>query len=93
MYEDALRAFERKFGQPQAVVTAYLEKLSSYPILKMHNSENIINYSITNSSLVGVIKSLRYDADLSSASLLNQAVSKLPQKLKEAWSLFTVKKD
>ena len=74
MYKDALKTLERKFGQPQAVVSAHLEKLSSFPPLKMHNSDNIINYSATISSLVGVFKSLSYDADLKSASLLNTAV-------------------
>ena len=92
MYKDALRTLERKFGQPQAVVSAHLDKLSSFPPLKMHNNDNIINYSAAISSLVGVFKSLSYDADLKSASLLNQAVQKLPPNMKGSWSLFTVKK-
>ena len=58
----------------------------------MHKSDNIINYSAAISSLVGVFKSLSYDNDLKSASLLNQAVQKLPPNMKESWSLFTVKK-
>ena len=58
MYKDALRTLERKFGQPQAVVSAHLDKLSNFPPLKMHNSDNIINYSAAISSLVGVFKSL-----------------------------------
>ena len=45
MYKDALRTLERKFGQPQAVVSAHLDKLSNFPPRKMHNSDNIINYS------------------------------------------------
>ena len=92
MYKDALSTLERKFGQPQAVVSAHLNNLSSFPPLEMHKSENIINYSATISSLVGVFKSLSYDSDLKSASLLNTAVQKLPPNLKESWSLFTVKK-
>ena len=92
MYKDALKTLERKFGQPQAVVSSHLDKLSSFPPLKMHNSDNIINYSATISSLVGVFKSLSYYSDLKSASLLNTAVQKLPPNLKESWSLFTVKK-
>ena len=92
MYKDALKTLERKFGQPQAVVSAHLDKLSSFPPIKMHNSDNIINYSATISSLVGVFKSLSYDSDLKSASLLNTAVQKLPPNLRESWSLFTVKK-
>ena len=92
VYKDALRTLERKFVQPRAVVSAHLDKLSNFPPLKMHNSDNIINYSAAISSLVGVFKSLSYDADLKSASLLNQAVQKLPPNMKESWSLFTVKK-
>ena len=92
MYKDALRTLERKFGQPQAVVSAHLVKLSSFPPLRMHNSDNIINYSGCISSLVGVFKSLSYDSDLKSAALLNTAVQKLPPNMKESWSLLTVKK-
>ena len=91
-YKDALKNLERKFGQPQAVASAHLDKLSNFPPLKTHNSDNSINYSAAISSLVGVFKSLSYDADLKSASLLNQAVQKLPPNMKELWSLFTVKK-
>ena len=59
----------------------------------MHNSDNIINYSAAISTLVGVFKSLSYDADLKSASLLNQVVQqKLSTNKKDSWSLFTVKK-
>ena len=92
MYKDALKTLERKFGQPQAVVSAHLDKLNSFPPLKMHNSDNIINYSGCISSLVGVFKSLSYDSDLKSAALLNTAVQKLPPNMKESWSLFTIKK-
>ena len=56
--DDALKTLERKFGQTQAVVSAHVAKRSSFPPLKMHNSDNIINYSATISSLVEVFKSL-----------------------------------
>ena len=56
MYKDAPRTIERKFGQPQAVISANLDKRSSFPAQKMHNSDNIINYSEKFSSLVGVFQ-------------------------------------
>ena len=31
MYKDAFKTLERKFGQPQALVSAHLDKLSSFP--------------------------------------------------------------
>ena len=64
MYRDALKTLERKFGQPQAVVTAYLDKLASFPPVKMHNSESIIRYSAIICSLVGDFRSLNYVQDL-----------------------------
>ena len=93
MYQDALKTLERKFGQPQAVVSAHLDKLNSFPPLKMHNSENVIAFSATISAMVGVFRSLKYEHDLSSAALLGQAVQKLPPNMREAWSMHTVKKD
>ena len=92
MYKDALKTLERKFGQPQAVVTAYLDKLANVPPVKVHNSESIISYSATVSSLVGVFRSLNYNQDLSSASLLGQAMQKLPLNMKEARSMHTVRR-
>ena len=91
MYKDALKTLERKFGQPQSVVSAYLDKLANYPLVKMHNTDSIISYSATVSSLVGVSRSLNYLQDLSSASLPGQAVQKFRSNLKDAWSMNTVK--
>ena len=91
MDNDALRTLERKFSQPQAVISAHLDNLSNFPPLRMHNSDNIINYSAAIFSLVGVFRSLSYDAYLKSASLINQVVQKLPPNMKESWSIFTVK--
>ena len=93
MYRDALKMLERKFGQSQAVATAHLDKLASYPSIKMHSSDQIINFFITVSSFVGVFRSLSYDADLQILSLLYQAVQKLQSNLKESRSLHTVKRD
>ena len=92
MYKDVLSTLERKFGQPEAVVSEQLDKLNNFPPLKMHNSDNIINCYAAISGLVGVFKSVSFDTDLKSASILNQAVQNLPPNMKESWSFFTVKK-
>ena len=93
MYTEALKTLEKKFSQSQAVVGAYLDKLATYPAVKMLSSESIISYASTISSLVNVFQSLSYESDLCSASLLNQAVSKLPPNMREGWSLHTVKQN
>ena len=73
-------------------VTAYLDKLASVPAVEMHNSESIMSYYVTFNSLVGVLRSPNYNQDLSSASLLSEAVQKLPPNIKEVWSMHTVKR-
>ena len=91
MYKDALVTLQWKFGQPHAIVGAHLDKLNTFPSFKMHNSENVISFSTAISGLVSVFKSLSFNDDLKSVNLLNQAVSKLPPNLKEAWSMHTVR--
>ena len=69
MYKDALKNLERKFGQPQNVITAHLDKFFSFPQIRMLNSENIISFLMTISSLVAVFRFLDYEEDLKSIPL------------------------
>ena len=91
MYKDALATLQRQFGQTHAIVGAHLDKLNTFPPLKMHNSEKVISFSSAISGLVAVFKSLSFNDDLKSVNLLNQAVRKLPPNLKEAWSMYIVR--
>ena len=93
MYQDAQRTLERTFGEPHAVVSAHLDKLSQFPALKMHNSDNIISYSAAFSALVGVFRGLHYVQNLKIANPLGQAKQKLPPNFKEAWAMHTVKRN
>ena len=72
-------------------MAAHFDKLSNFPPLKMHNSENVIGFSSTISGLVAVFKSLSFDDDLKIVNLLNQAVSRLSPNLKKAWSIQIVR--
>ena len=85
VYRDALKTLDQKFRQPQAVVTAHIDQLANYLSNKIHSSNQIIICFPTKvSSLVGVFRSLSYDADFRSSSLLNHAVKKMPPNLKES---------
>ena len=57
----------------------------------MLNGENIISYSATVLALVSVFRWLHYVQDLAIATLLGQAVQKLPPNVKDAWAMPTVK--
>ena len=66
--------------------------MECFPPLKRHSSGNIIGFSSTVSGLVAIFKSLSLNDDLKIVNLLNQAVSKLPSNLEEAWSNKTVRR-
>ena len=63
MYENALLTPEWTCGQPHAMVSFHLDKLSHFRKLKMHNSENIISYPTNILTLFGVFRSLYYFQD------------------------------
>ena len=91
--KDALTFLVRKLDEPQDVVSAYLDILANLPPEKIHNSESIISYAASMCSLVCVFWFLNYVRDLSSASMLSQAVQRLPPNLNEGWSMHTVKRN
>ena len=67
-----------------------LDKLSHFHALKMHNSENIISFFQHFRHYLGVFRSLHHIQVLTSATLLGQAVQKLPPDMKEARVMHTV---
>ena len=72
-YKGSLKTIERKFGQPQNVITAQLDHFSSFAQLRLCNSKNIISFLLIVPSLVVVFESLEFEEDLKSISLLNQS--------------------
>ena len=84
MHKDALKTIERKFGQSQAVVNSYLDKLSNFPPLKMSYSESMVSYSATTSVLVRVLRSVHYHQDFSSASILGPSDTEAATKFERS---------
>ena len=90
-YAQAWKLFGRKFGQPYLIVDTQLNTLHKQQPILMHNSTAIINYWITISNLVKVLKQYNYGGDLHSSSTLQVLFEKLPQKLKEKTFIFVDK--
>ena len=67
-----------EFRQPQAVLSAYMYKLSKLPPVKRQISERFISFSATISALGGVFWALHHHPYFPSASLLGQATQKIP---------------
>ena len=85
MYKLAWSALQRKFGQPHTIVGSQLAKVQKTPVIRIHDHQGIVDYATTIAQFVNILSSLRYTADLQSASNLQLAVSKLPPDLKTKW--------
>ncbi len=86
MYRRACTTLERKFGQPHLIVSAQLSKLQKHPVVRLHDSAGIIEYSTLVAILVNVFIDLGYRYDLQSSSNIQVAVSKLPPDLRMRWN-------
>ena len=84
-FAEAWAILERKFGRPHVIISAQLDKIQSYPPVKMHSSSAIIDYSVAVTNLVSVFTQLDYTSDLQSASNMQLLISKLPPNLREKW--------
>ena len=87
-YAHAWELLGRKFGRPYLIVDAQLNILRKQQPIQKHDSTAIINYSITISNLVSVLKQYNYEGDLRSSSTLQVANEKLPPNLTEKWLFF-----
>ena len=83
-YAQALELLGRSLG----IVDAQLNILRKQQPIRRQDSAAIINYSITISNLVNVLKQYIYEGDLRSSSTLQVAIEKLPPNLKEKWFFF-----
>ena len=93
-YAQAWELLGRKFGRTYLIIDAQLNTLRKQQPIRMHDSTAIINYSITISNLVNVLKQYNYEGDLHSSSTLQVAIEKLPPNFKKSgsFSLTSVKK-
>ena len=83
-FAQAFASLQKRFGAPQIVVGAQIEKVSKYPQVKMHNSASIIEFAQVVNSFVSVLAAENFFSDLQSSSNLSLVVSKLPINLRES---------
>ena len=85
MYHVAWPTLEHDFGRPELVVNAQLRKIHAYSFIKPYDSLVIVKYFQLVSECVNVLTQFGYEMDIDSESVLNSAVRKLPNDLKNKW--------
>ena len=88
LYHTAWDTLVRNFGRPQTVVNAQMKLIHTYPFIKSHDSAAIIKYAQLITTCVSVLNQYGFTGDLSSESVLNSAVRKLPPEPKTKWLFF-----
>ena len=81
-YRIAWDNLSTEFGRWEVVVNSLLKRFHSYPFIKSHDAAGMIKCSLIVSSCVIVLSQYCYESDLTSESVLNNAVRKLPNELK-----------
>ena len=88
LYYTAWDTLVRNFGRPQTKVNAQMKLIHTYPFINSHDSAAIIKYSQLIKTCVSVLNQYGFTGDLSSESVLNSAVQKLPPELKTKWLFY-----
>ena len=88
LYHTAWDKLVRNFGRSQTVVNAQMKLIHTYPFIKSHDSAAIIKYAQLITTCVSVLNQYGFTGDLSSESVLNSAVRKLPPELKTKWLFY-----
>ena len=81
----AWQTMEHDFGRPELVVNAQSRKIHAYSFIKPHNSLEIVKFSQVVSGCVNVLTQFGYEMAIGSESVMNSAVRKLPNDLKNKW--------
>ena len=91
-YHTAWDTVVRSFGRPQTVVNAQMKLIHTYLFIKFHDLAAIIKYVQLISICVSVLHQYGFSRDLSSESVLNTALRKLPPELKKKWLFYAKEK-
>ena len=89
-YKDALNELNRRFGNPQNVVSALTQELEAWQRPQANDHRALISYAALLRKIVQTFLDHGFNADLSATYLLKLARDKLPNSLKMKWSEHTI---
>ena len=89
-YKDALNELNRRFGNPQNVVSALTQELEALQGPQANDHRALISYAAILRKIVQTFLAHGFNADLSATYLLKLARDKLPNSLKMKWSEHTI---
>ena len=88
MCQQAWKTLQRKFGQPNLIVSTHLAKIQTLPAISHHDSLALIEFVDSIAAFVRNLQQSGYSNDLFSSRNLDTAVGKFPTKIKRRWFAF-----
>ena len=85
MFSAAWSTLERKFGQPQLIISAQLSRIQSNPTMRYEDSKSLVEFADIVSNFVGFLQQCGYSNDLFSSSKLEIVTRKLSLDMKRKW--------
>ena len=92
-YHDAITELKRRFGRPQTVIAAYLDKLERWPKPSTDNPDSFISFAAFLRQLVQSFLLHEFTPDLQSSAVLRVAKEKLFPAMIIKWNKNVIRKE
>ena len=93
LYVSAINRLQEHFGNPNIIVNAFLEMLSSFKVPNLAHSESYTQSSSFLLTMVDTFSLLCFIHDLHSTTNLNVAIAKLTNPVRLDWNKFVLEKN
>ena len=77
---------KKHFGDPYKIASAYIAKLSSWPVVKRNDGTGLQEFSIVLEQARNAMTSMQYINDLNAAKVMRQLWETLPRYLRSKWT-------
>jgi hypothetical protein len=84
-YAEVLIELKRQFGHKQKVARAYIEKVTTGPVLESHNASALSQFYITIRDCINTLTDLGYHSDINGTDVLMRAAKRLPKDRVNHW--------
>ena len=86
MYEEAIKGLTHRFGNPELILKALINKLLELPALTDDNTSSLRTFVDNIHNIKRTLKSYDHRADLKAVANMQLVISRLPPVIAERWS-------
>ena len=84
-YTEARTRLEKRYGNPDLIVSKYISKILSFPIIKIDNVEKLDEFSLLLINCKNTISKISSSVELQHPKTMREILKKLPFSVQEKW--------